>query len=253
MDYIAVIEQSTPEIWPGSTLWHDEWGSLGTFPDGAGLGSEIMRFRVPRRIMAERLDALMKQYRRKPLVRVSPRETPGLTSWLIDHQYRLHERQMLMIWSGHAPTRPHSPLVQEVLTPEQLAGVNALDHRVFHDPVLEGANLHKELQRLQPDSRRLFYVSAGDQVISAGGLTRFDRWALLWGGETHPDFRQNGWYRLVVEHRLFIALNQWAVDFAATYANNETSAPILAKMGFQLWEVHDIYAPPQTSHISSLL
>ncbi|WP_028962183.1 hypothetical protein [Sulfobacillus thermosulfidooxidans] len=253
MDYTSIIEQPAPETWPGSTLWRDEWGSVGTFPDHQGFGSEIMRFRVPSRIMAKRLDALMEQYRSKPFVRVSPRETLGLKSWLMDHQYRLRERQMLMIWPARAATPQPSEYVHEVLNMEQLARVNALDHRIFQDPVLEGADLHKELQRLQPQSRRLFYIPVGDLVISAGGLSRMDSWALLWGGETHPDFQHHGWYRLMVEHRLFIAQDQWSVQFVATYANSETSAPILVKMGFQLWEMHEIYAPPHAIKIPNLL
>ncbi|PSR29080.1 MAG: hypothetical protein C7B46_18800 [Sulfobacillus benefaciens] len=71
----------------------------------------------------------------------------------------------------------------------------------------------------------------------------FSGWALLWGGETHADYRGQGFYHKMVRHRLWYAY-RYHCDFVAVYATRGTSQPILADMGFSVVETIDIYRPP---------
>lgn len=79
-------------------------------------------------------------------------------------------------------------------------------------------------------------------ALSAGLITRRTGWALLSGGETHPDFRCRGLYRAVVEQRLYLA-RAWGVDFVATYATPDTSEPILRGRGFLRLAEITVYRP----------
>ncbi len=252
MDYMAHIEATIPDSYPGSEPWSDDFGSFGSYPAADGLGSSIMRLRVPAAMLSSWLKAHWPRYRTSPFVWVSPRETPGLVPWLLDHGYTLAERYAVLVHdlpiSGpKTADAPSSlPPVRLVRTLAALSQVNTLDHLAFpEDPLLSREALRRELRRLRTPARCLYYIEGtAGCARAAGGLNLTDEWAYLWGGETHPDHRHQGLYRHLVMVRLDAATHH-GCRFAAVRANCETSAPILLRLGFRKVEAQQVYRPPQ--------
>lgn len=116
---------------------------------------------------------------------------------------------------------------------------------MFNDPLLSGDQLDRQLERYG-GRRRLFFVPGpGRTALAAGGLTVWDHWALLWGGETHPEFRGRGLYRAVVAARLRALLNHTQASFAAVYADVRTSARILTRFGFRPIGRAEVWKPAE--------
>lgn len=257
MDYVTCIEREAPDFYPGSRPWSDAFGSTGSYPAADGLGASIMRLRVPPSMLAGWLDEHWPLYPTWPFVRVGPRETPGLVPWLIGRGYTVAVREALLVLDLPLPlvtpkTGSASP-VRRVRTLRALAEVNALDHLCFpEDPVLLTDSLRRELLRLRGPQRRLYFIEGtADCAWAAAGLTVHDGWAYLWGGETHPEHRQQGLYRRLVTTRLRAATRH-GCRFAAVHANEETSAPILLRLGFAKVEQQEVYRPPPEHLPSSL-
>lgn len=240
------MEGSRPEIWPGSQPWSDSWGSFGTLPDAEGLGSSVMRTRVPPDQLPRWWQQLLARYPAWPRFSVGPHDTPGLRDFLAQHQYRLEERErVLVLRRGAWPALSAASGARAVATLDELAQVLALDHAVFGDPLPTPARLAAEWDRLTP-ARQLFFVPGpAGSAIAAGGFTDFGRWALLWGGETAPAHRGRGLYQAVVRCRLRALQTHPAVSFVAVHAREGTSAPILARRGFRDIGSLEVWAPPQ--------
>ncbi len=141
--------------------------------------------------------------------------------------------------------------VQEVATVEDLAAVFTLEHRVFKATVPAADAVESALVRMRQERSRRFVVrDEADNALAAGGLTIMKRrWAMVWGGATHPAHRHQGLYRAVVTRRLHEAW-QAGARFVATNANPETSAPELERMGFRIIEPFTILRPPETAQTS---
>ncbi len=250
MDYVAIMENDDPEIWPGSTPWRDDAGSFGTLPDARGFGSAMHRVRVKPDTLESFWDWVLKAYgSHLPYVSVSPRETPGLETWLERHGYTQGEREALLVRDVFSEDRDWFPdRVQMVTDLKVLASVYALDQVVFDDPIPTLQEMEAELVRMTYGLRRLFAVPGNPApvVLAAGGLSRFSEWAYLWGGETHPDHRGKGLYGDLIKARVAMAA-QWGVSFVAVHANEETSCPILLRHGFQIVEWRHSYHPPVPS------
>jgi GNAT superfamily N-acetyltransferase len=82
--------------------------------------------------------------------------------------------------------------------------------------------------------RFVAYDAASGQPISAGGLNVYPNlhFGFLWGGGTVPDARGRGAYSAVVARRMDFA-RQRGLSLVGLYARIDTSAPIVAKQGFQ--------------------
>ncbi|MCL5972165.1 MAG: hypothetical protein M1499_06345 [Firmicutes bacterium] len=245
MNYTSRIEAETCEFWPGTTPWQDQWGSLGSYPGRYGYGGCIERVRIPRENLIEWWDWVEDHYVVWPAVKVSPRETQGLADWLESKGYQRAESQDLMVQDRQSSWQDgFSPLVVEPSTLAQLSQVYQLDNQVFADPLPTMAEMAEHLVRLKSGHRHQFcLLGEAGVAITAGGLTAFSGWGLLWGGETHPTYRGRGFYHVMVRHRLWFAYLH-NCDFVAVYATKETSQPILANMGFSVVETVDIFRPP---------
>jgi GNAT superfamily N-acetyltransferase len=251
MWYLKRIERDLPELWPGAAQWTDKWGSCGSYPDARGYGSGVQRVRVPPEKLAEFWWRLATEYRELPPITVGPLETPGLTMWLAEHGYAAASRRRLMVL-------PHERLysrtcsarhdVRVAASLDDLDQVLALDQLVFDDAPLTAEQRLVEWQRITTGLRRLVFVPGKAGSAQAAGLiTKRTGWALLSGGETHPDFRRQGLYRAVTERRLDVA-RSWGADFVATEATPTTSEPILTRLGFLLVADITLYRPgPQRS------
>ena len=249
MDYVHVIE-STPldDYRPGRTPWLDPDGSCGTYTAPEGFHPDIFRLRIPRAQLATWWSARLTAFQSWPYVTVGPRETPGLAEWCLAQGYTLYERDYLMVAApGCVTPSDPDPRVQEVTTVQGLASVFALDHLVFNDPIPNQDAVAASLAEIRRGHFRLFVVpDATGSALAAGGLSVKGTWAMMWGGETHPDHRRQGLYRALVTRRLDEAWRAGA-RFVATNANQETSAPVLERMGFQIIESFVILKPPQAS------
>ncbi len=246
-EFWDTIEATDPEIWPGSTSWKDEWGSFGTVPDSQGFGSTVERTRVPDELLPAFWQGIQRHYGSTwPRFRVGPRDTAGLQIFLARQGYvRQSEDVMLVLESSEWH---HIPLVSTkdvhpVTNITDLNEVIRLDHLVFGDPLRDETGLWMEMSRLS-ETRRFFYVPGTDGVArAAGGWTQFPGWVLFWGGETHPDWRHRGLYHQILRARLE-ALPRGSDLFIGVSANRETSAPILARYGFQSVGTLEVWRPP---------
>lgn len=243
--YWDIMESSEPEVWPGSAPWRDRWGSFGSIPDAAGYGASVERTRVP----PEDLEAFWAQITQRytgllPRFTIGPKETPGLAGCLESHGYQREMSETVLVLHREAfhQIGPASCIVHEVTTVEDLRQVLALDNLVFRDPIPDSDGMARELARLG-SHRRLFFIRGEDGTAKgAGGLTHFSGWSLLWGGETHPGYRRQGLYRAVLVARMDV-IKQTNATFAAVYANNETSMPILRNAGFEPIGTIEVWKP----------
>ena len=180
-----------------------------------------------------------------PRFTIGPRETPGLDRWLQSHGYHREMSETLLVFNREAflQVGPTSDVVHEVTDVDDLQQVLELDHLVFRDPRSDPAGMARELARLG-SHRHLVFIPGNEGIAkAAGGLTHFAGWSLLWGGETHPTFRRQGLYHAVLAARMDI-IKSTSAAFAAVYANNETSLPILRKAGFRPIGTIEGWNPP---------
>lgn len=94
---------------------------------------------------------------------------------------------------------------------------------------------HGLTQCTAPDGRvRRIVAYDGREPIACGGLTCHADLgiALLWAGCTVPNARGQGAYSAVLHERLRHAVHQ-GISHAGLYALEDTSAPIVAKQGFE--------------------
>ena len=79
-----------------------------------------------------------------------------------------------------------------------------------------------------------FVAYVGDVPVSCGGMTSFAdlRFGLLWAGGTVPSWRGKGAYRAVLAARSAHAI-RLGLCRVGLYARLDSSAPIVARLGFQ--------------------
>lgn len=240
------MEDTLPEIWPGSEPWTDSWGSFGTIPDSQGFGSTVERTRVPPARLPQFWDDIQHRYgASRPRFRIGPNDTPGLAKWLTEMGYRCETHNTVLVMDLPVPhylIDGPPPNAREVTTIAELNQVIHLDHLVFNDPILDDEGLHQELRRLGTRRRLFFIPGEGKMALAAGGVSCFTRWALLWGGETHPQNRNQGLYHQILKARLQL-LESHETDFVAVIADDSTSMPILKHLGFQGIGQSTVWAP----------
>ncbi len=131
-------------------------------------------------------------------------------------------------------TLPDGVAGREVTSRDDLDRIARFEERVWQDGHSRdwlAAALADELAA-DPSLLRVFVVEAGREIVSAAWV-RFEartRWASLWGGATHPDWRRRGIYRATVRHRANLALAE-GYELVQVDASDD-SRPILERLGF---------------------
>lgn len=96
-EYWCHMENTLPEIWPGSTPWHDEWGSFGTYPDEQGYGATIHRVRAPAEALDPWWQTVRSHYARAPRVTVDPASPEGLPDVLAASGYTVETEETVLV------------------------------------------------------------------------------------------------------------------------------------------------------------
>ncbi len=81
---------------------------------------------------------------------------------------------------------------------------------------------------------RRFVAYEGERPVASGAITLHPalRFGLFWGGGTAPEARGRGAYTALVAARL-LAARRSGIEHVGLYARADTSAPIVAKQGFE--------------------
>ncbi|MEL6181888.1 MAG: hypothetical protein AAFS10_23205 [Myxococcota bacterium] len=146
----------------------------------------------------------------------------------------------LAVGSDHETRlRPGPYTAQRVETLQHLRDAYMVGARAFqkNTPPPTDVQLTAELERtIHPEGRvARFVVYAGGQPISAGGVTlhRSLGLGMMWAGGTVPTHRRRGAYRLLLQARIDWVSTFAHVDHIGFYARLNTSAPIVARYGFE--------------------
>ena len=145
-----------------------------------------------------------------------------------------------------APVREFRPrpganvTIEPVLTIEGLRDQGRVMERSFDTPMGNTPeSLAKDLELCRQPNTRVFRFLARDRsgkAISSGSITTYPalRFGLMWGGCTVPEARGQGAYSAIVAARIEQARRS-GIEFVGLYALSDTSAPIVARQGFQHW------------------
>jgi hypothetical protein len=92
---------------------------------------------------------------------------------------------------------------------------------------------HLDALATNPCSIHLFLASiAGEPIGTASTVLRDDGYGYLIGGQVLAHARRRGAYRALTAARLAL-MSASGYEYAVSYANGETSAPALERMGFE--------------------
>ena len=131
---------------------------------------------------------------------------------------------------------PNGAIAELVTDLDQIRAVDAINVAVWEQLALDDGGLRAEFDELTAslESRTHGRVLArlSGQPVSTGGWTLADGFARLWGAATLEDHRGRGAYRAVLSERLRIAA-QWGAVTALVKGRVSTSAPIIARAGFE--------------------
>lgn len=176
--------------------------------------------------------------------------------WSVLHG-RSHEAlQAQLARAGYAPVQEHdafalSPesykavpapgiVVKRVDSIERLRHSDDVRRQAFDEPNADAdeATLQRTLEGCTgPEARGTRFVAydaASGQPLSTGGLNSFPTlgFGLLWGGGTVAEARGRGAYSAIVASRLDHARRR-GLHLVGLYARVDTSAPIVARQGFE--------------------
>jgi GNAT superfamily N-acetyltransferase len=181
------------------------------------------------------IDATIEEYRRLG-VRFRWSVTPHCTP--LDLSERLARRGLTRTWVvGMARLTSAAPVILDPAI--QVEQVDAARVEEFSDVVAHGWQCDREpfarLNRLSvahPEyGQHLFMASYAGKPAAAAACASFSRSAYLLGGVVLPEFRGKGLYRALVTARLRHA-TQRGLSLATSHALEDTSAPVLSRMGF---------------------
>lgn len=91
--------------------------------------------------------------------------------------------------------------------------------------------MHRSMVEGPGDHYRLFLVRQGKAAVAAGGYSAAPRSAYQMGAVVLPAFRKRGYYPALVAARLADSAAR-GLSLATSQARDETSAPILERLGF---------------------
>lgn len=101
------------------------------------------------------------------------------------------------------------------------------------DPRLVAAQERRRRDQLAAGNRRVILATVDGERAGSAGLSLFPpAGAIINGGAVRPKFRGRGIYRAMVAARLEMARNAGAAGLAV-WGTPHTSAPILARLGFE--------------------
>ena len=99
----------------------------------------------------------------------------------------------------------------------------------------EAEGLRRLTECKDPAARvQRFVAYEHGRPVSGGAMTLFPTlgFAMLWRGGTVPEARGRGFHRAVLRERMRFAASR-GIGLVGRYANSETSAPIVAGLGFE--------------------
>lgn len=189
------------------------------------------------------IDETIDEYRRLGL-RFRWTVTPG--SKPDDLGERLARRGLKPHWV-HGVVRDLSPVkardaaVEAVglATVDEFTGVMAAGWEM--DPATLDV-LHRTMLECHPDRYRLFLAREGTRAIGVASYTVATPAAYLMGAVVLPAFRGRGVYQALVATRIADAASR-GLTLGTSQARADTSAPILAKLGFETVCRFPVYQP----------
>jgi hypothetical protein len=140
---------------------------------------------------------------------------------------------------------PEGVDVAEVRDLDTLRLAARLGAEVFDWPPPSDAEVEEELGQILADhggawqARRYLALVDGRPAATAGATVDGDA-LRLWGGATVPELRGRGAYRALVARRLADGAGT-AATFALVKAVDDTSSPILRRLGFEVFGVEHCY------------
>lgn len=131
---------------------------------------------------------------------------------------------------------PADATAEVVRTLEQIREVDAINVPVWEQAPLDEAGLLVEYDEVTAglhDRRMVRVLGRLDgRAVSTGGCTLVDGFTRLWGAASLEESRGRGAYRAVLAERLRISA-EFGAKTALVKGRVATSAPILARVGFQ--------------------
>ena len=220
-----------------------EWMQLTCqlFPSGGF--NEVSRAKLSPHEADARIDATLDHYRRRGLMfrwSVLPDSTPD------DLPARLAARGLQSI-----EVAGMSASTALWLEPSALHAEETRDADLFARVMSEGWGAplpaFTRTTRLAVEDparrQRLFLVRDGADVVGAASALFFERSVHLLGGVVLPEARLRGAYRALLIERLRVA-REAGLQLATVRAIASTSAPVLARRGFDEWFRYPSFSPP---------
>jgi GNAT superfamily N-acetyltransferase len=221
--------------------WIDEPGLLAcAHPSGRETYNAVLRY-DPASLSEHEAVTRVRAHQTHGMSRwlVVPACGPRLPDALVDAGYvagDLHATYTVDVdrWT---PRRQTGLRVARVTDRQTLLDAIQVMREAFDNPhVRTDEDLALELSQCAPEGSRVqrYVVYDGDRPVSSGGLTVFRdlRFAFLWAGGTVPDARGRGAYGELVAARIARA-RQLGLTRVGLYAKLTTSAPIVARQGFE--------------------
>ncbi len=231
---IEALDRDPVWTWPGVERWESSWG-MGTWnPDPrTQFGDVILKCRPPRRAVRAFVKDMEARYRgRHPDIHAGPLDSPLVVEWALNEGYEIVERSMLLVHPLKGIVPDAGNTAQLATRYEDWVGFHQLEETVFGWPKQSPEVIYHEVRESSHPERTALYVVIRDgAVASAGGMTVHGDHAMLWGGQTHPEWRHRGLYRQVVAARLNHA-QRLGLEWVAVSAKEDTSFPLLLRMGF---------------------
>jgi hypothetical protein len=139
----------------------------------------------------------------------------------------------------YAPRASENIVVRRVSDMTDLRDcVSVIDRAFPGGRAFTGEELERDLRHCTEEGTRVrrfvAYDATSSRPLSSGGLTLFPAlgFGLLWAGGTVPEARGRGAYSAVVAARIRAA-REAGLSYVGLYAVADTSAPIVARQGFQ--------------------
>jgi GNAT superfamily N-acetyltransferase len=144
--------------------------------------------------------------------------------------------------AGQPPSPPPGITVEEI-GPDGIDVVSRVMADGWDLPFAQLA-AHHRLALADPSRRqRLVLARYGGEPVGAAGLFVLERSVMLQAGVVLPAYRRRGLYAAMVHARLAIAA-ALGRELAISHARGDTSAPILAALGFEVVAHFRSYADP---------
>jgi GNAT superfamily N-acetyltransferase len=129
------------------------------------------------------------------------------------------------------PQVSHGSIRVEEVSPARVDEFTALAAdawQVDREPLLR---LNRAVVEHPEHGQRLYLATFDGQPVATAAIALFERSAYLMSGVVLPEFRRRGVYRALVAARMRAARER-GIGLVTCHAREQTSAPLLARMGF---------------------